>query len=58
MAASVLGDEEPLKLEYVTRITSPKTQELLQKFDEHSIAKEHKIGVIYQKYGQVLQSYY
>lgn len=53
MASSVLPDEEQLKLEYVTRITSPKAHELLQKFDEHSIAKEHKIGIIYQKYRQV-----
>lgn len=27
--------------------------DILQKFDEHSVAKQHKIGVIYQKFGQV-----
>ena len=27
--------------------------ELIQKFDEHSVSYKHKIGVIYQKMGQV-----
>ena len=27
--------------------------QLVQKFDEHSVAKQHKFGVIYQKFGQV-----
>ena len=26
---------------------------MVQKFDEHSVAKQHKFGVIYQKFGQV-----
>ena len=26
--------------------------ELLQKFDEHPLAKTHKFGIIYQKFGQ------
>ena len=27
--------------------------DLIQKFDEHSVSHKHKIGVIYQKMGQV-----
>ena len=30
----------------------PQATELLQKFDEHPLAKTHKFGVIYQKFGQ------
>lgn len=28
--------------------------ELIQKFDEHSVSYKHKIGIIYQKMGQVI----
>ena len=27
--------------------------ELIQKFDEHSVSYKHKVGIIYQKMGQV-----
>lgn len=29
--------------------------ELLQKFDEHPLAKTHKFGVIFQKFGQTCE---
>lgn len=26
---------------------------MIQKFDEHSVAKHHKFGVVFQRFGQV-----
>ena len=51
-----MGGEE-LSVDKVIRITNPKAEELIQKFDEHTIDKCHKFGVIYQQKGQVRISY-
>ena len=40
-------------MDKVIRITSAKAEELIQKFDEHTIDKCHKFGIIYQQKGQV-----
>lgn len=53
---SRMGGEE-LSVDKVIRITNPKAEELIQKFDEHTIDKCHKFGVIYQQKGQVRISY-
>ena len=44
---------EELSVESVIRISNNKVEEWIQKFDEHTIDKCHKFGVIYQKQGQV-----
>ena len=44
---------EELSVENVIRINNSKVEEWIQKFDEHTIDKCHKFGVIYQKKGQV-----
>jgi len=43
---------EELSVDKAIRITYPKAPELIQKFDEHPVARTHKFGVIYQKFGQ------
>lgn len=44
-------------MDKVIRITNAKAEELIQKFDEHTIDKCHKFGIIYQQKGQVRKYY-
>ena len=44
---------EEIHVDKVIRITSPKAEEWIQKFDEHTVDMCHKFGIIYQKKGQV-----
>lgn len=44
---------EEIHVDKVIRITSPKAEEWIQKFDEHTVDMCHKFGIIYQKEGQV-----
>jgi hypothetical protein len=55
VALASLNDGEPVRVEGLTRIHSKKATEIIQKFDEHSVVKQHKIGVIYQKFGQTTE---
>lgn len=48
---------EELSVDKVIRITNAKAEELIQKFDEHTIDKCHKFGIIYQQKGQVCKYY-
>ena len=50
---SRMGGEE-LNVDRVIRIANAKAEDWIQKFDEHTIDKCHKFGVIYQKKGQVI----
>ena len=44
---------EEIHVDKVIRITTPKAEEWIQKFDEHTVDMCHKFGIIYQKEGQV-----
>ena len=45
---------EEIHVDKVIRITTPKAEEWIQKFDEHTVDMCHKFGIIYQKEGQVM----
>lgn len=44
---------EEIRVDKVIRIMTPKAEEWIQKFDEHTVDMCHKFGIIYQKEGQV-----
>ena len=44
---------EEIHVDRVIRITTPKAEEWIQKFDEHTVDMCHKFGIIYQTTGQV-----
>ena len=44
---------EEMHVDKVIRITTPKAEGWIQKFDEHTVDMCHKFGIIYQKEGQV-----
>ena len=44
---------EELSVDEAIEIINPKAEGWIQKFDEHTIDKCHKFGIIYQKKGQV-----
>lgn len=50
-----LMEGEPLRIEGLKRVMVPNASELIQKFDEHCVAKQHKVGIIYQKFGQATE---